>query len=305
MTDIYIDPDLKPLLDANPPRPPLSLDTLAQFRQSAVDVPVRETFPTAVAPERHQIEGPGGALDIYQFTPSTVSSTTPALLWLHGGGYIMGEAEDLWFGALFAENANVRVFSVDYRLAPEHPFPAARDDAFTALRWLHRESATLNVLPDRIAIGGASAGAGLAAALALFNRDQAGPSLAFQLLLYPMLDHLHNTPSGNMPVPVWTRDTSLAAWDMYLGGAQPTTTSVPATEENLSNLPPAFLSIGETDLFLDETRDYAARLTAAGISAELKTYPGVYHAAERHGYHTKIGRQMTDDYVAALVAAIQ
>ena len=310
MTHPYIDPELRPILAASPSRPALSMQTLKIYRQSVAEATAQAAFPAANEPRLHQIDGPGGKLDIFEFAPSHFvpsdsDTTAPALLWLHGGGYVAGLGKDLWFGALFAEHARVRVFSVDYRLAPEHPFPAARDDAFAALCWLHKESAALKVQPDKIAIGGASAGGGLAAAVTLFNRDQAGPALAFQLLLYPMLDHLHDTPSGHAEVPAWPRETSLTAWSMYLDGAQATPASVPATEKNLGNLPPAFLTIGESDLFLDETRDYAARLGAAGVAASLKTYPGVYHVAERHGYHTRIGRQMTDDYVAALVAAMQ
>lgn len=300
-----IDPDLQSVLDEAPPRQPLTRDSIKLFRETMVAVDAREFFPRATDPVCHVIETPQGPLDVYEFRPSSSKDCDAALLWLHGGGYVAGHGNDAWFGTLFAECAGVRVFSVDYRLAPEHPFPAARDDAWCALSWLAAQSTALGINPKRLAIGGQSAGGGLAAALAIYNRDRSGPAVAFQLLLYPMLDHLHDTESGRMTVPRWPLENSLAAWDMYLNGQQPQPDSVPATAKNLSGLPPAFLSIGEADIFLDEIRIYAQRLQQSNVQAKLRTYPGVYHAAEIQGYATPVGRKMTDDYIAALTEALR
>lgn len=283
---------------------PLSLATLAEFRQLSTLIDHTQHFPNSVDPVCHRIDSAGQVLEIYEFKPSHTPDTDAALLWLHGGGYISGHGQDLWFGALFAERAGVRVFSVHYRLAPEFPFPAARDDAWNALKWLAAESDSLGVNPARISLGGASAGAGLTAGLAIYNRDQSGPAVAFQLLLYPMLDHQHDTPSGRLSVPFWTRSNSLAAWDMYLNSKPPEASSVPATTTDLTDLPPTFLTVGEADIFLDEVCVFAKQLSQSGVQSTLLTYPGVFHAAERQGYATPIGRQMVNDYVNALVNAL-
>lgn len=299
-----VDPELQHILDAQAPRPALGYETLAEFRKTGLVIDPKPHFPNAQRPILHTLSGPTGAVDVYEFRPSQATETTAALLWIHGGGFVTGHGNDAWFGALFAERAGVRVFSVDYSLAPEHPFPIARDECWHALNWLADTHADLGIERNRIAIGGASAGGGLAAGVALHNRDQNGPALAFQLLLYPMLDHQHDTPSGHMDVPRWPRANSLQAWQMYLGGAAMHPTSVPATAVDLSGLPPTYLTIGEADLFLDEVRTYAKRLEKAGVPNQLKTYPGVFHAAEMQGHDSEIGHRMTQDYVTALATAM-
>ncbi|MEP1964282.1 alpha/beta hydrolase [Tateyamaria sp.] len=304
MTAPEIHPELQYILDAAPSRPLLGHKTLAEFRATGLSVDPKPHFPNALPPIRHQIDGQSGPVDVYEFRPSHAPNASAALLWCHGGGYVTGHGNDAWFGALFAEAAGVRVFSVDYRLAPEHPFPAARDDCWDALLFLASESASLGIAPSRIAIGGASAGGGLAAGLAIHNRDQNGPKLAFQLLLYPMLDHTHDTASGHMNVPRWPRANSMQAWEMYHADTPPHPTSAPAMAKNLTGLPPAFLSIGTADLFLDEVRQYAAHLDTAGVVQSLKTYSGVFHAAEMQGYETEIGGCMTRDYISALATAL-
>ena len=304
MTALYIDPELQGLLEHAPIRPQLSHATLQQLRASTDLRDFEHHFPQALPAICHDIDGPAGVLQIYEYRPSQAPDTTAALLWMHGGGYVMGHGNDAWFGALFSELAGVRVFSVNYRLAPEHPFPAALNDSQCALQWLVEHSANFGIDTARIAIGGASAGAGLAAALALHNRDIAGPSIAFQLLLYPMLDHLHDNPAAFTDVPRWPRATSLQAWEMYLGGTAASPHSVPAMATDLAGLPPAYLCIGEADIFLDEVCTYAKRLQVAGITQKCQTYPGMFHAGESLGYGTSIGRQMSHDYANALADAL-
>lgn len=304
MTIPEIDPELEPILEAFPARVDLHADRITEFRSVKFPPDTNAFFPNAQPPKYHNIKTPDGMLEIYEFQPSRHPKTSKALLWVHGGGYVTGHGNDVWFGALFAEQADMRVFSVHYRLAPEHPYPAALQDCFAALNWLSNQSSVLGIDRDHISIGGASAGGGLAAALAIFNRNQQGPDIKFQLLLYPMLDNRHDNPAGYMKVPRWPRQNSLTAWDMYLGGSEPVATSVPNLETNFDGLPPAFLTVGEADLFLDDVRAYAAKLESAAVPVELRTYPGVFHAAEMFGYHTQIGRQMTNDYVAALKSAL-
>lgn len=299
-----VDPALLPQLDG-PSRPPISQETLPQVREISRQRSANAPAYGQTTPRRETISGD---LDLYIFEPTPRTTPAPCLLWLHGGGYIMGQAADMWHGPLFAEQTGCVVVSVDYRLAPEHPFPAALIDAFAALNWLANNAAPLGIDPTRIAIGGASAGAGLAAGLALYTRDQGGPIPSFQLLLYPMLDNLHDTPSGRLADhPVWPRSDSLAAWELYLGGvpgraASPYAAAARATD--LAGLPPARIVVGEVDLFLDENASYAKRLTQAGVPVEFQTYPGMFHSGEVAGANTAIGKRMINDTVAALRVAM-
>ncbi len=215
----------------------------------------------------------------------------------------------MWFGPMFEERTGFTVVSVAYRLAPEHPFPAALHDAYAALGWVFGTGAdVLGLDTTKIAIGGASAGGGLAAGLALFNRDRGGPPIGLQLLLYPMLNNLHDTASGRIKDhPVWCRADSQAAWEMYLNGNPATAASCYAAASRAADcreLPPVFIAVGEVDLFLDENRDYAQRLLASGVACNFRRYPGMYHGGEVAGIETEIGRCMTQDYVAALRHAL-
>ncbi|MGE4610372.1 MAG: alpha/beta hydrolase [Paracoccaceae bacterium] len=255
------------------------------------------------------IETENGLLDLYIYRSVNSKPDQPCLLWLHGGGFIMGCGEDNWFGPLFAECCECTVVSVAYRLAPEHPFPAGINDSFAALNWVYNNHNTLSIDQNRIAVGGASAGAGLAAGLTLMNRDQNGPNLIFQLLLYPMLDNLHATISGQITDhPVWNRASSLNAWEMYMNGTPENHASqyaASARAGDLSELPPAYVPVGSVDLFVDECTDYVERLNSAGVPAQLKVYPGVYHGAEISGADTLIAKNMSEEYIDALVDAFK
>jgi len=225
------------------------------------------------------------------------------LIWIHGGGYILGSAEDDRARKI-AEELDCAVVSVDYRLAPEDPFPAGIEDCQAALLWVSERAQDLRIDASRLAIGGASAGAGMAAGLALMNRDQSGPSLAMQLLLYPMLDNLHDTPSGHITNnPVWNRQTSLNAWEMYLDGvpgkdASPYAAAIRATE--LKELPPAYICVGAEDLFRDENIEYARKLNEAGVPAELTVYPGLFHGADVFMPTAKLSKRVDFDFIQAL-----
>ncbi len=302
-------PELLPQLDEfGPPMPVSRQNVGALGARSSEYLPARLAFGST-KPEKIVIDTQDGPLDLIVFNATTTKTQQSCLLLLHGGGYFMGSAKDKWFGPLFAERSGCTVVSVEYRVAPEHQFPAGLHDSFAALKWVHSKAGELEVDPDRIAIGGISAGGGLAAGLALYNRDQAGPPIAFQLLLCPMIDNLHDTASGGIEnSQIWPRASSLAAWEMYLDGvpghdASPYAAASRAAD--LSGLPPAMISVGEVDLFHDENRDYAERLQKAGIECAFRSYPGVFHGAEMAGYATEIGRRITDDYVGALRNALQ
>ena len=209
------------------------------------------------------------------YRPAGTATATPALLWIHGGGYVIGSAaQDDLLCRRFVKELGITVAAVDYRLAPEHPYPAPLEDCYTALEWLARLP---GVDPDRIAIGGASAGGGLCAALALLARDRDGVKPVFQVLVYPMIDdrsvgqHLYN-PGHRL----WNATSNKFGWQAYLGGADPEV-AVPARRTDLAGLPPAWLGVGTLDLFHDEDLDYAERLKAAGVPCEVHVVPGAFH----------------------------
>ncbi len=261
--------------------------------------------PTDVTKEERSIPSPDGEISIVIYQP-TNEAPRPGLLWIHGGGYIIGSAHDDIFCNTFAEQVGCTIVSVEYRLAPEATYQASVSDCFVALNWMVDHAEELGVDKARIAIGGGSAGGGLTAGLALYNRDHNGPDVAFQLLIYPMIDDTHETASGHEIThpQVWNRDVSLKAWKMYLGdeygsdNVSPYAAASRATD--LSGLPPAYVTVGTMDLFRDEDIDYAKRLMAAGVPTELSVYSGMCHGGEFFAPTASVSQRMLGDYVNAL-----
>jgi len=219
-------------------------------------------------------------------TPDVFLRPGPGILSLHAGGTIVGspQLESTTHGRL-ARDLRAVVVSPDYRMSPEHPFPASLDDCMTALYWMRANADELGIDPDRIAVTGASAGGGLAAAVAQRSLDE-GIALRAQGLVYPMLDDrtvLRDDFDGRGRF-VWTPGSNRFAWTSYLGHApgtaEPPPYAVPARRPDLSGLPPAWVGVGELDLFYDEDVEYAERLRTAGVECELVTVPGMYHAAD-------------------------
>ncbi|HEV8163832.1 MAG TPA: alpha/beta hydrolase [Actinomycetota bacterium] len=206
-----------------------------------------------------------------------------AIVWLHGGGFVMGDldTEHPW-AARLADGTGAVVVSVGYRRAPEHRFPAAFDDAYAALTWTAEHAAELGIDKARIAVGGPSAGAGLAAAVALRARDQQGPPIRFQLLNQPELDDRQETWSARhfTDTPWMTRDKLAATWRHYLGSAPASPYAAPARADDLSGLPPAYIATAEFDPLRDEGIGYALRLLQAGVPVELHQWPGTFHGSQ-------------------------
>jgi acetyl esterase/lipase len=200
----------------------------------------------------------------------------PALLWIHGGGYVIGSAaQDDDLCRRFARELGVTVAAVDYRLAPEYPYPIPLEDCYGALRWL---ADLPGVDPAQVAVAGASAGGGLAAALALLARDRGEVSLAAQLLVYPMVDDRSATQEGldDHHHRLWTQKSNVYGWASYLGDADPNV-AVPARNPDLGGLPPAWIGVGTNDLFHQEDLAYAERLTSAGVPCDVEVVPGAFH----------------------------
>ncbi len=236
---------------------------------------------------------------IRRYQPASLSRPAPALLWMHGGGYVIGSAhQDDKLCRGFADTLGITVASVDYRLAPEHPYPAALDDCYAALEWLLGQP---EVDPSRVAVGGGSAGGGLAVALALRVRDRGGITPVLQLLSCPMLDDRTEAPSKRdaRGYRWWGPRSNRFGWASYLGASDPDV-AVPARQKDLSRLPAAWIGVGTLDLFHAEDCRYAERLVEAGVPCELEVIPGGYHGFEALAPKAAVSRQYFESRCAAL-----
>lgn len=237
----------------------------------------------------------------------------PAVFWIHGGGYVMGHPDvDDGICEKFVLEANCVVVSIDYRLAPEHPYPAAIEDCYAGLKWMVDNAEKLKIDASRVAIAGPSAGGGLTAALALLARDRGGPEVIFQMPLYPMIDDQNNTFSSHeiteevLP-KAWNRESNEIAWKMYLGELDPN--DVPqyaavARAKDLSGLPPTYTCVGQLDPFRDETITFVTRLAQAGVPVEFHLYPGCFHGFDAYSSNAEISRRARDEYVRAMAKAL-
>ncbi len=314
MTTRYlVDPELVVMLDQFPTLE-LTDDHLGQIRSmldamNAQMPPNVPAFPDVAVSERFS-PGPEGAPDVRMlvYQPISVQGPLPALLWIHGGGYVIGTAdsEDLGVKGIVSALGCAAV-SVDYRLAPETPHPGPVEDCYAALKWLYTHAGELGVDTKRIAIGGGSAGGGLAAALGLLTRDRGEVPLAFQLLIYPMLDDRTVTTTDPHPYTgefIWTAEANRFGWKSLLGqepgGPDVSPYASAARAEHLEGLPPTFISVGALDLFLEEDMEYARRLIRAGVPTELHVYPGAFH-----GYNLVADAQVSQTALRDELAALR
>lgn len=260
------------------------------------------------------IPGPAGALPIRIYTPAG-TSPFPALVYFHGGGWVVGTLDvvDGPCRALAVQAGRV-VISVDYRLAPEHQFPAGLEDAYAATAWVAAQAAELGVDPAHLAVGGDSAGGNLAAAVTLLARDRGGPPLDYQLLIYPATDRDFTTASylANADGYFLTRNASIWFWGHYLGENQPEG-PVPAADNpyvaplrssDLSGLPPALVITAEYDPLRDEGEAYAEKLRAAGVPVQLTRYDGLTHGFFQLAGVLDAAKQAIAEAAAALRQAL-
>ena len=260
----------------------------ATLREIMARQPVYEPVKPMDVTHRRIPGGSGPPVTLRIYRPSWPAEPMPALIYPHWGGFVTGDMDSSHSSALqIADKVGAVVVSVDYRLAPEHPFPAALDDCDAALQWVLRNAGELGTDPERLGVGGASAGGGLAAALALRSRDRNGPHLCFQHLVFPELDDRLETVSARsfVDTPMLDRANALLSWRHYLGPATERGSAgvsyyaAPARAEDLSGLPPTFVSVCEFDPLRDEGITYARRLAQAGVRTQLCQYPGTFHAS--------------------------
>lgn len=311
--DSRVHPDLKTLFSGFP-ESKFEKEGLAEAREQMHQSMEAYIQPSddLVSKSYRNIPGPEGSPDvpIIIYEPTTKDKILSGVLWIHGGGYITGVPE--MNDALcrrFVLETNSLVVSVDYRLAPENPYPAPVEDCYSALNWFAENADELGIDSDRIAVAGNSAGGGLTAAVSLLARDRKGPKIAFQMPLYPMIDNRVNTPSNYEITDsrVWNRESNIFGWKMYLGENYDRDVSqyaAPARATDLSGLPPTYTCVGELDPFRDETIDYVARLLRAGVPTEFHIYPGSYHGFEAFMSPAKIGQRAETQYVEALKNAL-
>jgi acetyl esterase/lipase len=305
-----IDPELRQTLEQFPSitLDPNNMDKIREMMaeaNSGIEIPVDE----ALSITNRIIPGPADnpSLRVRIYEPKDKREPLPGFLWIHGGGYVLGvpEGDDL-LCQRFVKEANCVVVSVDYRLAPETPYPGPIEDCYAALKWFSENAGELGVDASRIGAGGASAGGGLTAALSLLARDRKGPELCFQMPLYPMIDDRNNTPSSieiNEGM-VWNHQLNELGWSMYLNGANGSKDvspyAAPARATDYSGLPYTYTCVGQLDPFRDETLTYVTKLAQAGVDVEFHLYPGCYHGFEGLNPEATVAKRALAEYVGAV-----
>ena len=289
MTERNYDPDLRTLIPLLPTVSDFSTTGDVQKAREmgfAVQIPTDPNPDVLVTDMTVPGQGNQPQVEVRVYRPrATPEEPRPAVFEIHGGGFLVGSKDmmDPWCQRVCSE-LDVVVVSTDYRLAPEHPFPAGVEDCYHALCWTGAQAESLGINPERMAIAGQSAGGGLAAACALMARDRKGPDLCFQLLEIPELDDRLETDSMKQftDTPLWNRPNAVWSWRHYLGpdhSGPVSSYAAPARETNLQDLPPAYISTMEFDPLRDEGILYALGLMRAGVRTELHAYPGTFHGS--------------------------
>jgi acetyl esterase len=301
---VVLDPDAaavyKAFLEAN--RPPYETVSPAEARQLylAVRVVSNPEPPELESTKPLAIPAPHGSIPARVYTPKRLRKAgglSPCLVFFHGGGWVIGDLDshDVVCRKL-AHEGELIVIAVDYRLAPEHKFPAAVDDAIAATKWVADNARQLGIDAARITVGGDSAGGNLAAVVALAARDGDGPKLAGQLLIYPATDFAMNTPSHSEPETSILLTHSVVKWfcNHYLGDADINDwRASPARAKSLDGLPPAYVLVAGGDPLRDEGDEYAKRLKQAGVAVTYRYFPGQFH-----GFFT-MGKLLNQANIAA------
>jgi acetyl esterase/lipase len=283
----------------------LTDDSVAGVRETMAAMPVPELSGGVDVSEHVVDEAAGVTVRVHR--PKGATGELPCLYWMHGGGLVLGSnvGDDARFDT-WCQLLDCVGVSVQYRLAPETPYPGPLDDCYAGLAWVHAHAVEIGVDARRVGIGGASAGGGLAAGLALVARDRGELPVAFQLLIYPMIDDRQITPSSQWADPVWPPSANSYGWTAYLGAAKgghhvPVYASA-ARATDLAGLPSTLIAVGAIDGFSDEDIDYAVRLRHAGVPVELHVYPGAPHGYDSLAAASTIARRSVADMEAWLTA---
>ena len=311
----YVHPELRPIVlqfqQMFATQPAMAADVSAANFKERRNGFKRFNEPPLAQPaySERMVPGPKGAPEVRVYViNATTGSSRPAIVHTHGGGYVIGAASDgISSLQALAATLDCVIVTVDYRLAPETPFPGSLEDNYAALRWLYAHAEELSVDRKRIAVMGESAGGGHAAMLAIAARDRGEVPLVFQSLIYPMLD---DRTGSSRPAPahvgqiIWTAGSNRFGWASLLGrkpgGSSAPAGAVPARVQNLAGLPPAFIGVGAIDLFVDEDIEYARRLIVAGVATELQVVPGAFHGFDGIAKDTSLAKQFTAAKIAAL-----
>jgi acetyl esterase/lipase len=285
----------------------LSAEALPMIREAFRNLP---PVPLSDAVQRtdHDVASRSG-VSVRVHRAKSVAGTLPCIYWMHGGGLILGtnKADDARFDR-WCQRLNCVGVSVEYALAPESRYPGPLEDCYAGLRWVRDNAAALGVDVNRIGVAGASAGAGLAAGLALLARDRREIALSFQALIYPMIDDRMITPSSAWEDPVWPPGANRFGWSSYLGDVSGDAVpyyAAAARATDLTKLPRTFISVGALDGFSDEDIDYAVRMRHAGVPTELHVYPGAPHGFDGLAPDTAIAKRANRDIEEWLAAAMR
>lgn len=299
-----VDPQLLPVIDAFP-RLDLSDTALPAIRAAmAAMVATPALSDPSIEIRELFVPAPGRQIRCLLVQPVGRPANMPAILHFHGGGHVLGSPDmNRATLAQWAAALDCLVLSVDYRLAPECPFPGPMDDAYAALGWLHDQAGALGIDAARIAVSGESAGGAMAACLCLMARDRGEFPIAFQHLEMPRLDdRLPDPPNPTTGEFVWRAQNSEYCRAAYLAGSTSEYGSA-ARAADLTGLPPAYIMVGALDLFVDECLAYAARLIRAGVAVELIVYPGAFHGF-RMAHQAAVSQRAGDDTLRALRNAL-
>jgi len=307
----HVHPELRPIVERILPifreRGSLGSGNLAKERAASLAYAPKPA--SDIAYSSRQIPGNDGRPPVeITIVNDRAGGSRPVILHMHGGGFVSGSAKQAIASlqAICRELDCVAV-TVDYRIAPETSWRGSTEDNYTALRWVHDNAGPLGVDRERIALLGESAGGGHAALLAIMARDRGEVPIAFQCLVYPMLDDRTGSTrpvAAHMGQIAWTAESNRFGWESFLGakpgGAHVPEQAVPARTRNLSGLPPAWIGVGSIDLFVDEDIEYARRLNDAGVEIELLVIPGAFHGFDAFPKPTKVAEQFTASKIAAL-----